>query len=83
MDNDKLIKFDSFMENITADIATKVVETRDRFIFTTINSWLNEKYDITVSKRMLIRALQCFQEEHFDEYEHLKKLMRDKESEDE
>lgn len=44
-------------ENIINDWPTKVIETRDEFIFQTISSWIVDNYQITVSKEMLSKAV--------------------------
>lgn len=54
--------------NISVDITKQVREENDRFIFETISSWFYETYQMVISKRMLIRAMECFKEEHPEEY---------------
>ena len=44
-------------ENIINDWLTKMIETRDEFIFQTISSWIVDNYQITVSKEMLSKAV--------------------------
>lgn len=66
------------MFHLTTDAITKLTETKEDFIFTTIANWMmNEdlvnttKSKICVSKRLLIRAITCFQQEHREEYDRL------------
>lgn len=61
--------------NITMDITQKVIEQEDRFIFETISSWFDDTYQIKISKKILCRALECFRNEHFEEYTMLLKEM--------
>lgn len=44
-------------ENFINGISTKVIETRDEFIFRTISSWIVDNYQITVSKETLSKAV--------------------------
>lgn len=44
-------------ENFSNDLSTKMLETRDDFIFQTISSWIVDNYQITVSKEMLSKAV--------------------------
>ena len=44
-------------ENIINDWPTKMIETRDEFIFQTISSWIVDNYQITVSKETLYKAV--------------------------
>lgn len=44
-------------ENFINDVLTKVIETRDEFIFQTISSWIVDNYQITVSKETLSKAV--------------------------
>ena len=44
-------------ENVINDVSTKMIETRDEFIFQTISSWIVDNYQITVSKEMLSKAV--------------------------
>lgn len=60
---------------VTVETVNKVIETREDFIFTTITNWFvnetitnSDTSKIPVSKRLLIRALSCFQQEHPEEY---------------
>ena len=58
---------------ITENLIQQVREEQDRFIFETIHPYIKEMTKMIVSKKILCRALQCFQEEHFEEYMALKK----------
>ena len=58
------------------DITQKVTEQEDRFIFETISSWLSDTYRIDISKKILCRALECFKDEHCEEYARLMELMK-------
>lgn len=58
---------------ITTKIVQQVREEQDRFIFETVEPYLIDATKMVISKRILCRALQCFQEEHFEEYMALKK----------
>lgn len=58
---------------ITESIIQQVREEEDRFIFETITPYIKDMTKMIVSKKILCRALQCFQEEHFEEYMALKK----------
>lgn len=44
-------------ENFINEISTKMIETRDEFIFQTISSWIVDNYQITVSKETLSKAV--------------------------
>lgn len=44
-------------ENIINDWLTKMIETRDEFIFQTISSWIVNNHQITVSKETLSKAV--------------------------
>lgn len=44
-------------ENFINEVSTKVIETRDEFIFQTISSWIVDNYQITVSKETLYKAV--------------------------
>ena len=44
-------------ENFINDVSTKVIETRDEFIFQTISSWIVNNHQITVSKETLSKAV--------------------------
>ena len=53
---------------ITESIIQQVREEQDRFIFETVEPYAKEMTKMIISKKILCRALQCFQEEHFEEY---------------
>lgn len=57
--------------NIVMQIQEKVTETHDAFIFETIRPWSESNAKLKISKKILSRALQCFQKEHFEEYTQL------------
>ena len=44
-------------ENFINEVSTKVIETRDEFIFQTISSWIVNNHQITVSKETLSKAV--------------------------
>lgn len=58
---------------ITEKIVQQVREEQDRFIFETVTPYIKEMTKMVISKKILCRALQCFKEEHFEEYIILKK----------
>lgn len=58
---------------IAESIVQQVREEQDRFIFETITPYIEDMTKMVISKKILCRALQCFQEEHFEEYMALKK----------
>ena len=59
--------------DVVLHIEEQVREEHDRFVFETIKPYCEKETQMIISKRILCRALQCFQEEHFDEYAMLKK----------
>lgn len=69
------------LENISMQIIDRAIEERDRFIFQTIVKHLQNNEEISsemtdrrvVSKKILIRAMQCFMKEHYEEYQALMK----------
>lgn len=63
----------TLVTEITESIVQQVREEQDRFIFETITPYIEETTKMIISKKILCRALQCFQEEHFEEYIALKK----------
>lgn len=63
--------------NIVMQIQEKVKETHDAFIFETIRPWSEENSKLRISKKILCRALECFQKEHYDEYFQLRKEIED------
>lgn len=74
--SNRTVKFDSFSH---IDITQRMVEEQDRFIFEVISSWFEETYQIKISKRILERALNCFKEEHLEEFAFLMKEMEESE----
>ena len=56
---------------ITDKIAYTVQEEWDRFIFQTVEPYLEEMTKIVISKEILVRALTCFAHEHPEELKHL------------
>lgn len=76
--SDRTVKLDSYT-NISVDITQRIVEEQDRFIFEVISSWFEETYQLKISKRILERALNCFKEEHLEEFASLKKEMEESE----
>lgn len=72
-----------FMEEritkITETIIQQVREEEDRFIFETVQPYIRDMTKMVISKKILCRALQCFQEEHFEEYIALKRESEEKE----
>lgn len=62
------------MEEMTIyinEIIYKVNEKQDDFIFTTISRFMGQDLEmskIVMSKRILCRALECFKQEHAEEY---------------
>lgn len=63
---------------ITERIIQQVREEQDRFIFETVEPYVKETTKLVISKKILCRALQCFKEEHFEEYMVLIKESEDK-----
>lgn len=63
---------------ITERIIQKVREEQDRFVFETVEPYIKETTKLVISKKILCRALQCFQEDHFEEYMALIKESEDK-----
>lgn len=69
------------LENLSMQIIDQAIEERDRFIFQTIVKHLQNNEEISsemtdrivVSKKILIRAMQCFMKEHYEEYQVLMK----------
>lgn len=56
------------------EIETKVTETKDDFIFTTVRKWMESEQEVektAVSKRILLRAMYFYMKEHADEYQML------------
>lgn len=59
--------------NIVMLVQEQVTEKHDKFIFETIRPWSEQATKLVISKKILCRALQCFQNEHFEEYNELRK----------
>lgn len=76
--SNRTVKFDSY-SRIEIDITQRMVEEQDRFIFEIISSWFEETYQLQISKRMLKRALDCFKEEHLEEFASLMREMKESE----
>ena len=76
--SDRKVNFDSYSK-IDIDITQRIVEEQDKFIFEVISNWFEETYQLKISKRILKRALDCFKEEHLEEFAILKKEMEESE----
>lgn len=63
--------------NITDEIAYTVKEEFDRFIFQSVEPYLEEMTKIVISKEILVRALVCFANEHPEELKHLQEKMKE------
>lgn len=76
MNGEKRVKIESSVQ-----IIDQVIEEKDRFIFHTIVMYLQNNEEISsemtdrlvVSKKILVRAMQCFIKEHSEEYQMLMK----------
>lgn len=79
--SDRKVKFDSY-SHIEIDITQRMVEEQDIFMFEIISSWFEETYQLKISKRMLKRALDCFREEHLEEFAFLMREMEENEDEE-
>ena len=65
------MKNENIIEKVTYEIIHKMEETRDDFIFTTISRYMERDYELSnipMSKQILCRALECFRQEHTEEY---------------
>ena len=60
---------------ITDKIAYTVQEEFDRFVFQTVEPYLEEMTKIVISKEILVRALICFANEHPEELKQLQEKM--------
>lgn len=61
----------SEIQEMLYKIAVERAETVDDFIFTTFQGYLGKMFPTEMScipKRLLVRALDCFQKEHAEEY---------------
>lgn len=57
------------------EILTLAKETEEDFIFTRISQYMERDYNratFAISKKMLFRALECFEQDHPEEWEQLK-----------
>lgn len=70
---------EDFIDDIINKINRSVRETEDDFIFTTVQPYCETVTERKISKRVLIRALQCFMTEHNEEFKFLTKEREDKE----
>ena len=57
----------------TEQILLSAKEEENEFIFHTLRPFLEETCEMKINKRVLIRALSCFREEHKEEFEMLMK----------
>ena len=67
-------KMENHIDTLTLEFETKVTETTDDFIFTTIRKWMESERlfrKCAISKRILIRAMHFYMTEHADEYKKL------------
>lgn len=73
------------LESFSLQIIEQAIEDRDSFIFQTIvkqfqnNEEISSKVSdrLVVSKKILVRAMQCFMKEHYEEYQMLVKEVED------
>ncbi len=56
---------------ITDKITYTVKEEFDRFVFQTVEPYLEDVMKFVISKEILVRALVCFANEHPEELKHL------------
>ena len=59
------------IDTVTLELETKVTETAEDFIFTTVRRWIGSNQEIgktAISKRILKRALYFYMTEHAEEY---------------
>lgn len=64
---------------IAESIVQQVREEQDRFIFETITPYIEDMTKMVISKKILCRALECFKNEHPEEFNALMNEMEDKE----
>ena len=64
---------------ITDKIVYTVEEQFDRFIFQTVEPYLEDRMKFVISKEILVRALTCFAKEHPEELKHLQEKMAEEE----
>lgn len=79
--SNRTVKFDSY-SRIEIDITQRMVEEQDIFMFEIISSWFEETYQLKISKRILERALNCFKEEHLEEWASLIREMEESEEQE-
>lgn len=69
-----MTKIENHIDTLTLELETKVTETADDFIFTTVRKWMESERVVgknAISKRILIRAMHFYMTEHADEYQML------------
>lgn len=59
------------MNTVTDEFVIRVTEEEDRILIEKINAIV--KAEFYISKRLLVRAIDCFKEEHKEEFEMLTK----------
>ena len=59
------------LEEFTDKIVTTVKEDSDRFIFETVGEWLSIERKIIIPKKVLLRSIECFKQEHKEEFDAL------------
>lgn len=62
------------------EMIVEVKEEIDRIVFKVISDWYGRDYATIVPKKLIIRALECFRDEHPEEYEALCKKVDETES---
>ena len=63
------------------EIALHVTETREDFIFTTLSKYIGEISKIIIPKQLIKRAVQCFYEEHREEFDRFVEEMDERDNE--
>ena len=69
------------MTDYHGEIITLAKETEEDIIFTTITQFMEREYKratFAISKKMLFRALECFEKDHHEEWEQLKAECRER-----
>lgn len=56
------------IEEFMDKIVITVREDRDRFIFETVGEYLSIKHQVIIPKQVLLRSIECFKEEHKEEF---------------
>lgn len=56
------------VNSISTEIALKVTEEIDKFVFLTIQDWICREQKVIVPKQLIITALQTFKAEHPEQY---------------